>query len=130
MVKKCMIVSTVIDSLGLCKVPALSIIGDFSLEMESRLIAAITGLEISPEDLFARGERIINMEKIINIRQGSRPEDDNLPDFFLNTSFETGPIKGRKVNLAPMVADFYAHMGWDENGRPMEATLRKFRLKI
>ena len=43
MVKKCMIVSTVIDSLGLCKVPALSIIGDFSLEMESKLVAAITG---------------------------------------------------------------------------------------
>jgi len=130
MVKKCMIVSTVIDSLGLCKVPALSIIGDFSLEMESQLIAAITGLDISPEDLFTAGERIINMEKIINIRQGSSPPDDNLPDFFLNTSFEKGPIKGRKVNLAPMVADFYASMGWDGDGRPTEATLRKFGLKI
>ena len=130
MVKKGMTVSTVIDSLGLCKVPALSIIGDFSLEMESRLIAAITGLDVSPEDLFAAGERIINMEKIINIRQGSGPGDDNLPDFFLNTSFAKGPIKGRTVDLAPMVADFYATMGWDENGRPTEATLRKFGLKI
>ena len=70
------------------------------------------------------------MEKIINIRQGSRPTDDNLPDFFLNTSFEKGPIKGRKVNLAPMVADFYASMGWDEEGRPTEATLREFGLKL
>ncbi len=51
MVKKCMIVSSIIDSLGLCKVPALSIIGDFSLEMEARLIQTITGLDISPEAL-------------------------------------------------------------------------------
>jgi len=130
MVKKCMTVSTVIDSLGLCKVPALSIIGDFSLEMESRLIAAITGLDVSPEDLLAAGERIINMEKIINIRQGSGPEDDNLPDFFLKTAFAKGPIKGRTVDLAPMVADFYTNMGWDEYGRPTEATLQRFGLKI
>jgi aldehyde:ferredoxin oxidoreductase len=130
MVKKCMIVSTVIDSLGICKVPALSIIGDFSLDMESRLVAAVTGLDISPEDLFAAGERIVNMEKIINLRQGSSPADDNLPDFFLNTSFEKGPIKGRKVNLAPMVADFYARMGWDAAGRPTEDTLKRFGLKI
>ena len=130
MVKKCMVVSTVIDSLGLCKVPALSIIGDFSLEMESKLIAAITGLDISPKDLFAAGERIVHMQKIINIRQGSRPTDDNLPDFFLNTSFEKGPIKGRKVNLAPMIADFYAGMGWDKEGQPTDETLKKFDLKI
>ena len=130
MVKKCMTVSTVIDSLGLCKVPALSIIGDFSLEMESRLIASITGLNITPENLFEAGERIINMEKIINLRQGSRPEDDNLPDYFLNTSFENGPIKGRRVDLRPMVADFYTNMGWDENGLPTEATLKRFGLKL
>jgi aldehyde:ferredoxin oxidoreductase len=130
MVKKCMTVSTIIDSLGICKVPALSIIGDFSLEMEARLIAATTGLVMSPEDLFEAGERIINLEKIINIRQGSIPEDDNLPDFFLNTAFEKGPIKGRTVNLAPMVADFYAAMGWDEKGRPTENTLQRFGLKI
>jgi len=82
MVKKCMIVSSVIDSLGLCKVPALSITGDFSLKMESRLIRAITGLDMSREDLYSIGERIVHMEKIINIRQGSSQADDNLPEMF------------------------------------------------
>ena len=130
MVKKCMTVSAVIDSLGICKVPALSIIADFSLAMESRLVAAITGLDVSPEDLTAAGERIICMEKIINIRQGGLPEDDNLPAFFLSTAFDKGPIKGRRVNLATMVADFYATMGWDEDGRPGKATLRKFGLTL
>jgi len=128
MVKKCMIVSSVIDSLGLCKVPALSIIGDFSLEMETRLIQTITGLDISPEALYLVGERIVHMEKIFNIRQGSSPADDNLPEMFLKSAIEKGPIQGRKVNLAPMVQEFYQSMGWDEHGRPTQNILQKFDL--
>jgi aldehyde:ferredoxin oxidoreductase len=129
MVKKCMIVSAVIDSLGLCKVPALSIIGDLSLEMETRLIRAITGLDISPAALYLIGERIVHMEKIFNIRQGGNLEDDNLPELFLRTPIKKGPIKGRKVNLAPMVQEFYQSMGWDERGRPRPSILQKFDLK-
>lgn len=130
MVKKCMIVSSVIDSLGLCKVPALSITGDFSLNMEAELIKVITGLDIPREELYAIGEKIVQMEKIINIRQGSGPEDDRLPDLFLNTPIEKGPIQGRKVDLAPMVAEFYKHMGWNDNGIPTDKILEKFSLKI
>ena len=130
MVKKCMIVSSIVDSLGLCKVPALSIIGDFSLNMEARLIQAIAGLDISPEALHLIGERIVNMEKIINIRQGGDADDDSLPEFFLQTPIEKGPIQGRKVNLAPMVQEFYRSMGWDEQGRPTQHILQKFDLCI
>ena len=128
MVKKCMIVSSVIDSLGLCKVPALSIIGDFSLEMEARLIQTITGLDISAEALYLVGERIVHMEKIFNIRQGGNPDDDSLPELFLRSPIEKGPAKGRKVNLAPMVQEFYQSMGWDEQGRPTQNILHKFNL--
>jgi aldehyde:ferredoxin oxidoreductase len=130
MVKKCMIVSAVIDSLGLCKVPALSIIGDLSLEMETRLIHAITGLDISPAALYLIGERLVHMEKIFNIRQGGNLEDDTLPELFLRTPINKGPIKGRKVNLAPMVQEFYQSMGWDEQGRPRPSILQKFDLKL
>lgn len=130
MVKKCMAVSAVIDSLGLCKVPALSIIGDLRLEIESRMIRAIKGIHISPSELFLAGERILNMEKIINIRQKTTCDDDSLPDLFLETPVSEGPIKGRKVDLAPMVAEFYQSMGWDEAGRPTAATLQRFGLNI
>ncbi len=130
MVKKCLIVSSVIDSLGLCKVPALSIIGDFSLKMEARLIRAITGLDISAETLFVIGERIVHMQKIFNLRQGCGPDDDNLPELFLQSPIENGPIQGRTVNLAPMIKSFYERMGWDENGRPTLETLQAFDLKL
>jgi aldehyde:ferredoxin oxidoreductase len=109
-------------------VPALSIIGDFSLKMEARLIQTITGLDISPEALFSIGERIVHMEKIFNIRQGSSPVDDNLPEMFLKSPIKKGPIQGRKVNLKPMVREFYQSMGWDEQGRPRQSILQKFDL--
>jgi len=130
MVKKCMIVSSVIDSLGLCKVPALSIIGDFSLEMEARLIQTITGLDISPEALYSIGERILHMEKIFNIRQGVGPDDDSLPELFLQSPITKGPIRGRKVKLKPMIQEFYQSMGWDESGRPTAKILQRFSLKV
>jgi aldehyde:ferredoxin oxidoreductase len=68
----------------------ISIIGDLSLGMEVRLIRTITGLDISPEALVSIGERIVHMEKIFNIRRGSNPDDDSLPDLFLKSPIEKG----------------------------------------
>jgi len=130
MVKKCMIVSAVIDSLGLCKVPVLSVTGDFSLSMEAKLLQIITGLDLSPRDLFLIGERIVHMEKIINLRQGSSWADDNLPELFLKTPVKKGPIQGRTVDLAPMVKAFYREMGWDKFGQPEPSVLDKFGLNL
>jgi aldehyde:ferredoxin oxidoreductase len=130
MVKKCMIVSSVIDSLGLCKVPALSIIGDFSLKMEAKLVQVIAGLDISHETMYSIGERLVHMEKIFNIRRGSNIGHDSLPELFLKSPIEQGPIRGRKVNLKPMIQEFYRCMGWDESGRPTAKILQRFSLKI
>ena len=34
-----------------------------------------------------------------------------------------------KVDIQPMVADFYAAMGWDEEGRPTEETLARLGIE-
>ena len=130
MVKKCMIVSAVIDSLGLCKVPVLSVTGDFSLNMEAKLLQVIMDFDLSPQDLFMIGERIVHMEKIINLRQGSSRADDNLPELFLKTPLKKGPIQGRTVDLEPMVRAFYHEMGWDKLGHPTQSVLTKFGLHL
>ena len=43
---------------------------------------------------------------------------------------EEEPIQGRKVNLKPMVQEFYRCMGWDEQGRPRPKILQKFGLSL
>jgi len=130
LVKKCMIVSMVIDSLGLCKVPTLAISANYDLVLESQLLKAITDLDISAEELFFIGERLVNMEKLFNLRHGSDYHTDTLPDFFINQPVAEGPAKGLRVNLEPMVQDFYRHMGWDVNGIPTSDTLQKLGLDL
>ena len=130
LVKKCMIVSMVIDSLGLCKVPTLAISANYDLVLESQLLKAITDLDISAEELFFIGERLVNMEKLFNLRHGSDYHTDTLPDFFINQPVAEGPAKGLCVNLEPMVQDFYRRMGWDVNGIPTSDTLQKLGLDL
>lgn len=124
MVRYCMIVSAVIDSLGICKIPALTISGNFGLEKETKLVREITGLELDTHELLHIGERIVNMEKLFNLRFGATTEQDTLPVKFLNEPIENGPSEGAVVDLKPMVRDFYKCMGWDEDGVPFSNTLK------
>ena len=62
--------------------------------------------------------------------KGGNPEDDSLPELFLLSPIEKGPLQGRKVNLAPMVQEFYHSMSWDEKGRPRPSILQKFDLSL
>jgi aldehyde:ferredoxin oxidoreductase len=129
LVKKCMLVSAVIDSLGICKVPALSIIADYDLKMEAAFIKALTGLKFDPADLFLIGERIVNMEKLFNIRQGATAADDTLPDKFIHEPIGEGPAKGVKADVESMIKDFYRVMGWDDLGTPSSETLMSLGLE-
>ena len=129
MVRYCMIVSAIIDSLGICKVPALSIAANYDLERETRLIGAIAGLDIDKNRLLFLGERIVNIEKLFNLRFGATSDLDTLPEKFINEPIGDGPSTGAKVDLKPMVEDFYRHMKWDEQGVPLPETLESFQLR-
>jgi aldehyde:ferredoxin oxidoreductase len=130
LVRKCLLVSAVIDSLGICKVPALTIIGDFDLEKESALTRALTGFEISTPELFRIGERIVNFQKLMNLKMGTTVDDDTLPDKFMHEPIGEGPASGQRVQkLEAMVRAFYSSMGWDKDGVPTEAKLKELGIK-
>jgi aldehyde:ferredoxin oxidoreductase len=130
LVKRSMIVSAVLDALGICKVPVLSVIGDFSLENEAALTAALTGWDLDAEALALAGERIVNLEKLFNLRHGAGREDDDLPDRFTEERVtDPGPTQGMTVDTRKLVADFYAAMGWDERGRPTPEKLGELGLE-
>jgi aldehyde:ferredoxin oxidoreductase len=130
LVRKCLIVSAVIDSLGICKVPALTIIGDFDLEKEAALTRTLTGLNISTPELFRIGERIVNLQKLINLKLGATSADDTLPDKFLHEPIGEGPARGQRIQeLASMVRAFYRRMGWDDDGVPTREKLAELGIK-
>ncbi|MBN2303506.1 MAG: aldehyde ferredoxin oxidoreductase, partial [Anaerolineae bacterium] len=120
LVRYASIISAVLDGLGICKVPVLSVLGDFSLGPEAELASAITGWDLTPERLFEIGRRIINAERLLNLSYGLSYKDDTLPTMFLQTPLDSGPAKGKTVALDEMVQDFYAAMDWDEQGIPRD----------
>lgn len=129
LVRWTMIVSAVLDALGLCKVPVLSVVGDYSLDREAALTAALTGLPVGADDLATAGERIVTLERCLNLRWGVGREDDALsPRFTEDPVPDPGPTAGMTVPVGPLVRDFYEAMGWDEQGRPTEGTLRRLGL--
>ena len=43
---------------------------------------------------------------------------------------DQGPVKGKTVDLKPMLRDFYHSMGWDEVGVPSEKKLKSLGLDL
>jgi aldehyde:ferredoxin oxidoreductase len=87
-------------------------------EMCAKYYNAVTGLDLTGRDVLRIGERIVNLEKAYNIREGWTRKDDNLPDRFLKESLPAGPAKGSLVDLEPMINEYYSARGWDESGLP------------
>jgi len=130
LVRRARIVGTVLDSLGLCKVPALCLICAFDLKMEAELTAAVSGSSVSVEDLFSAGERILNLERLFNIRMGAGVTDDRLPDMFFQKDYNSGETPSQPDHwMEPMKKEFYDIMGWDENGIPTSEKLTRLGIQ-
>jgi aldehyde:ferredoxin oxidoreductase len=130
LVKRTMTVCAVLDGLGICKVPALSLIGDFDLDKEARLASAVTGWHFTAGDLFTAGERIINSERLFNLVHGAHGTEDTLPEHFQAVPVpDPGPTQGTTVRVRALVDDFYRAMGWDHDGTPPRATMEALGLE-
>jgi aldehyde:ferredoxin oxidoreductase len=106
--------SAVIDSLILCKF-VRRCFDDFYGEA-AELYRLVTGWDV---DLRQAGERITNLKKLFNIREGWRPADDTLPPRVLDEALPTGVAAGTtltRAELAGMIAAYYAARGWTAEG--------------
>lgn len=83
--------------------------------MLARFYNAVTGFSIDEKDVLKIGERIINIERAFNAREGFGREHDTLPERMLKEPMPDGPAKGQVVNLDAMLDDYYEIRGWDKN---------------
>jgi len=72
-----------------------------------------TGIEITPEELYAAGERIYNIERVASLREGLTPADDTLPARYLEEPATGGDAKGKTCPLEPMLKEYYQARNWD-----------------
>ncbi|OYT67693.1 MAG: aldehyde ferredoxin oxidoreductase [Candidatus Wolframiiraptor sp. EX4484-121] len=111
--------------LGICRFPLQAAEGEnLDLDMLSRLTTTLTGLDLKPQDLLKISERVYNLKRCFNVREGVDRRSDKLPRRMMEP-IASGPTKGIRVeNLDGMLDEFYDAMGWDrETGIPRREKL-------
>jgi len=120
-------VYALIDSLIICK----NARGTLYKELAdlAKLFRLVTGKEMTPEELGVSGERINNLARLINIREGFSRKDDTLPWKVMNQPIiDDGPAKGSVVTqdeLDLLLDDYYYARGWTADGVPTKSLLNK-----
>jgi len=114
----------VFDSIGGCKFMGMVLTG----EDWATLIATLTGWEFTEEDFRKSGERVYNLQRIFNLREGLTRADDNLPKRLLEDPLPEGPAEGHVVDLEPLLDAYYEYRGWDKKGIPTQDKLKELEL--
>jgi len=122
---------TAIGETGIvCLFPLL--FGMIPLELYGRMLSTATGVkEFSDEAYLLRlGERIWNLERLFNVREGFGRKDDMLPARFLEEPLKEGKRKNHTVDLDAMLDEYYRVRGWGlESGAPSEEKLRELEIR-
>ncbi len=118
--------NTAYDILGVCAFAGFSV----TLDEFANMFNDVTGLDYNSSDLEKAARRTITLERMFNILCGMNKDDDRLPERFYN---EPIMVEGKEMvcdrdEFAAMRAEYYAAMGWDENGHPTDATLDELGL--
>ena len=94
-----------------------------------KTLNAATGMDWSLDDLRLSGDRITQLQKLLNIRYGWKKEHDfNYPKRFMEPVHE-GPAAGKiPTGLEEAIEDYYKERGWDEDGKPIMAKLKEVGL--
>ncbi|HEX2437761.1 MAG TPA: aldehyde ferredoxin oxidoreductase family protein [Methylomirabilota bacterium] len=119
------------DSLVMCRFTSERGFGLFVDEPYARMVRAITGWEMSVEELERVGERIVNLERMFNVREGVRRGQDVLPWKVMHEPIPDGPSAGMYCppdELARMLDAYYALRGWNPDGVPTPARLASLGL--
>jgi aldehyde:ferredoxin oxidoreductase len=111
--------NAVLDSLSLCKFTAFAMKEDYY----ARLLSAVTGETVEPQELLRVGERIWTAERLFNLAAGYTRADDSLPRRLTDEPVAAGPAAGEVVDLQPMLDEYYVSRGWDREGRPSRRKL-------
>jgi aldehyde:ferredoxin oxidoreductase len=102
------------------------------LDLVSEIFTAATGLPMTSEQLLQCGERVYNVEKLFNLREGFRRESDYPPPRFFEEELPDGPGKGCKLNREEydkLLDEYYEARGWDmKTGEPTPAKLASLGL--
>ncbi len=108
------------DCLDVCKFSTFS----ESLDTFAAQYSAMTGVQVTANDLLKAGERVYNLERYYNNLAGLREGSDVLPQRFVKEPSDGPGSKGQVCELDLMLEEYYKARGW-VNGVVPEAKLKE-----
>ncbi|MDH5713680.1 MAG: aldehyde ferredoxin oxidoreductase family protein [Candidatus Bathyarchaeota archaeon] len=119
----------IVDSLILCKF----IRGILSTpDKFAELYTLVTGIKMTSDQLQKAGERIYNLEKAYNVREGWTKKDDYPPPRVMKDPIPDGVAKGSlvtKKEFELMLNAYFEARGWNSDGIPTKEKLTELGLK-
>jgi aldehyde:ferredoxin oxidoreductase len=100
-------------------------------DLYGRLVSSATGMKefADPAYLWKVGERIYNLERMFNVREGFGIKDDSFPKRFSTEPMPAGPSAGQVFEAEALLKDYYRARGWDlKTGIPTKAKLNELGL--
>jgi aldehyde:ferredoxin oxidoreductase len=121
----------VADNLGICKWVYTLFVYE-NAEIPTRLFNLVTGKDWGIDRMLKVSERVRNLERMFDVRQGLRRKDDNLPKKFFTQPLKKGPYEGEVLDekkFEQMKDEYYDIRGWDkETGVPTREKLEELGL--
>jgi aldehyde:ferredoxin oxidoreductase len=119
---------SMLDSVELCQFvfgPAWTLYGPAeTVEM----IRAVTGWDVTVEELMTVGERRLNLFRTFNAREGLDRNADKLPKKFFKALKGAGPTAGIALTHEEIESakdEYYKLAGWTDNGIPTRETMER-----
>jgi aldehyde:ferredoxin oxidoreductase len=112
-------------SLILCDFWALS------LDTMSQIMSCLLNRDVPVTELEMTGERIWNILRLFNVREGFDAIDDSLPERIFKDTLKSGATAGKKLprdQFATMLQEYYRLRGWDNNGIPKAEKLAQLKM--
>ncbi len=102
-----------------------------STERMAEILSLLLERELTAADLTRIGERVYNLARLFNEREGFKKDDDYLPARIHNEKLTTGVTEGKllpREDYQKMLSDYYQLRGWDENGMITETKKKELNL--
>lgn len=109
------------------------ILCSFTRPMENdildQIVNSVTGKNYTINELQKIALRVLNLERMFNVREGLRRSDDFLPGRLTQEPLLVGPRKGSVVPMDELLDEGYRALGWEkETGIPTKETLAELGL--
>ena len=119
----------ILDSIIICKFTRSIWRGPY--EELAQVFSLVTGIPMDAEELRKTGERMNNLARLFNIREGLTRKDDTLPYRTMHDPIPDGVSKGSYVTqdeLDLMLDAYYEARGWTNLGVPTKEKLDELGL--